>query len=119
MVHLLQAALIAVLVVGCATSPITIHHPKMGPITIEPSGWGRVCYDIQISPKGKVAVTVAQDGTSDWIGVRILPSILSESIAAVMAVVGAPMEILLAVLGVPKTPLPEPSPLSACSAIFE
>jgi len=104
---------------GCATTPVSIHHPTMGLITVEPEGYGRTCIDLRITPRGEVAITVAQDGTSDWIGVRILPTLVSESVGMVMAVLGAPLEALLQALGAKRTPARPPSPLSACSAIFE
>lgn len=113
--------------VSCATSPVAVTYtatrpggvPKLSSVTISPKAYGRVCYDMQVKTDGTVAVTVAQDGTSDWIGVRVLPSILPEVVGAVMAVIGAPIQMILAALGVDPRPLPGPSSISACSALFE
>lgn len=121
------AACAALLALGCATAPITVTYwpggpgvdPELASVEIRPEAYGRVCYDVRLEPDGTVAVTVAQDGSSDWVGVRMLPSILPQVVSAVMAVAGAPMNALLAALGVEPEPLQAPSPLSACAAIFE
>lgn len=136
--NLVRAAIaLALLALACASAPVKITYspgvagepgvltageaarPQLATVTVEPQGYGRLCFDTAIKPDGSVLVTVAQDGSSDWAGIRALPLILPEIVAAVMSAVGAPFDLIGALLGVPKPEMQAPSALSACAALFE
>lgn len=121
-----------VLLVGCASSPVKITYtpavegkllgsgaPQIATVEIEPSAYGRQCFDTQVGADGTVNVTFAVDATSDWAGIRVLPLVIPQTVAAVMAVAGAPFDIIKGLLGVPQPEMAPPSNLSACDAIYE
>lgn len=124
-------ALLGWLAAGCASAPITVTYspgqpgplgganPQLASVTVVPTAYGRQCFSLDVSRDGTVAVVFGVDGTSDWAGIRAIPLILPEIVSAVMAVVGAPVEMIGELLGVPREAAPPPSALSACSAIFE
>lgn len=116
---------------GCASAKVKITYaegkgafggaaPVVQSVTVEPHDlYGRSCFTVNVDTDGSVGVTVAMDGTSDWAGVRALPLIVPQIVSAVMAVVGAPLDLIGELLGVEREAPPAPSPLSACSAILE
>lgn len=132
-------AVLAALAVGCGTaSPIRVEyepgeagplggaHPKLVAVQLEPRSYGRSCYTLDVEPDGTVAIVIAVDATTDWIGVRalpaIVPSIVEAALTTALTVVGAPFELLMKVIGAPTSEPPKleaPSPLSACSALLE
>lgn len=119
------------LISGCASSPVRITYgpgeagtfasaqPVLRSVEVSPEAYGRQCFDLSIEPDGTVGITYAVDASSDYAGVRVLPSILPEIVSAVMTAVGAPIDMIGELLGVKREPLPAPSALSACHAIFE
>ena len=133
----MRAALVALLAIGCASSTVVITYTpgipgegglvtggeaaraQLSTVTIEPRAYGRQCFDATIKPNGDVDVTYAVDASSDYAGVRMLPSIIPEVVSAVLAVVGAPIDLIGQLLGVERPEMPAPSALSACSALFE
>jgi hypothetical protein len=123
----MRRVFLALLLSGCASAPISLTYtpggpgvdPELSSVEIRPEAYGRVCYAVTVAPDGTLEIVVAQDGTSDWVGLRILPSILPQIVGALLAVVEAPLEILQAAFGGPGEPPLPPSQGSACSAIFE
>jgi hypothetical protein len=133
----LGVVILPLLWLGCASAPVKITYSpgvageagvigggeaaraQLSTVEVDPSAYGRQCFDLAIDPDGTVGVTYAVDASSDYAGVRVLPSILPEIVGAVMAAVGAPFDLIGSLLGVPRPELPAPSAISACSAIFE
>lgn len=123
--------------VGCASSPVTITytpgvagegglitageaaHSQLASVEVQPSAYGRQCFDLTIEPHGTVNVTYAVDASSDWAGIRALPLVVPEIVGAVMAAVGAPFELIGSLFGIERAKPQPPSALSACSALFE
>lgn len=113
----------ALLLSGCATQPLVIEHYKDGQllrkVELDPHFYSRGCASYKVTPAGTVELVVQQDGTSDWIGVRVLPSIAADVVTAALAAVNAPFDIIKALVGVPRPALPEPSAIHGCEGLFD
>lgn len=96
-------------------------RPVLLSLSVEPTWYGRGCYVIETAPDGTWSLILAVDATSDWAGIRALPLVLPEMVAAAVGIVNAvsPMELLGKLLGVgERGELPPPSPLSACEPLL-
>lgn len=114
---------VCVALTGCMSSPtlIQINDAEGGlirQIKLTPDLYGRGCLAFTVSPDGEVEMLAQQDGTTDWIGIRILPAIGAEAVTAALAIVSAPFELIQMALGsVPE--VPDPSAIHGCDGIFE
>lgn len=93
--------------------------PVLKSVRASRTAYGRDCISVEVGKDGGVAFAHAVDATSDWAGIRVVPTVVPDIVAAVMAAVGAPFEVIGSLLGVERQPMPAPSPLSACSALYE
>lgn len=99
---------------------IEAARPQVESVTATREAYGRDCFDLFVNPDtGEVRVIHAVDATSDWAGIRVVPAIIPEIVSAVMAAVGAPFEVIGSLLGVERQPMATPSPLSACTPLYE
>lgn len=98
------------------------HYDPAGALELEvkvdPQQYARGCVAFTVSEAGAVDVLTQQDGTSDWIGIRVLPEIAQQVVLAALSFVNAPFEIIAAALDQEKT-TPPPSPIHGCGGIFE
>ena len=102
--------LIALLMLGCNSLAVTTQAPDQPPVTIKASTFGRGCIAAVVDPEtGNVDIVSKQDGTSDWITGRVLPTLGS---MALLALSGLPM------IG-STIKLPGPSDISGCVGIFD
>ena len=112
------------LAAGCQSAPVSVkHNPNPAPgepslhVTVDPQQYARGCSSVTITTAGDVEILMQQDGTSDWLGLRILPAIGAEAAGAVMAVVGAPFELIAQAFDlVPE--VPAPSAIHGCDGMF-
>ena len=69
-----------VIFTGCANSSITVPVPDGEPIVIEQKMGGRGCIAVSTTDEGGVDIIVQQDGSSDWAGIRVLPTIVKTAL---------------------------------------
>ncbi len=102
-------SLVALLSLGCNTLAVTTQIPDQRPVTIKASTFGRSCIAAVVDPKtGDVDIVSKQDGTSDWITGRVLPTL---GAMALMGLSGIPF------IGDSIT-IPAPSDIGGCVGIF-
>lgn len=66
--------------VGCGGSTITMLDATGDPVTIEQSMGGRGCIAVDIGADKSVSVVLQQDASSDWAGIRVLPTIVKTAL---------------------------------------
>ncbi len=100
--------LVALLSLGCGKLTFTTQAPGGPPVTVEASYASRGCISAVVDPvTGKVDIIHKQDGTSDWIMGRVLPTL------------GA--MVLTGLSGLPligDISIPEPSGIGGCTGIM-
>jgi hypothetical protein len=96
--------LIGLLTLGCAGSSIKFPNAQGEMVSIKHDLGGRGCIAVT-TENGEVAAVVQQDGSSDWSGVRVIPSLA---------------QIAGAIFGGAREPQPYPSPsdIQGCAGIF-
>jgi hypothetical protein len=79
---LAAVSLVVLLSLGCNSLSVTTQLPDKPPVTIKAQTTGRGCIAAEVNPTtGKIEIVTQQDGTSDWITGRIIPSITGLGIA--------------------------------------
>lgn len=100
--------LVLALVTACGTSGITVIDKAGNPITIEHRIGGRGCIAIDVGADGSVGSVLQQDATSDWAGIRVLPTIVKMALTTVLGSRDTSDE----------TGFSGPSDIAGCSGIF-
>ena len=72
----------ALLALSCATSSITFLDAEGDPITLEQQLGGRGCIAVNTDKSGGIDVIMQQDASSDWAGVRVIPTLAQAVITA-------------------------------------
>lgn len=67
----------------------------------------------------RVAITLQQDGTTDWIVGRAAPGAIREAITAGLAFVSAPVDLLKAAFGLKPVKPDAPSDTHGCEGLLE
>ena len=89
-------------------------------VSIEPGFYGRGCFDVTVDRDGEVAITLQQDGTSDWLIGRALPGVAREAAIGLTGFVTKPADIIANLLGMaPVVATPAPSDTHGCGGLFE
>jgi len=103
----LLPVLCACLVMGCGTSKMTFMDANNKPVTIEHKIGGRGCVACDSSADGMSCV-MQQDASSDWAGIRVIPTLAKAIISA----------ILPAGLGNAAPSFDGPSDIGGCDGLF-
>lgn len=80
MKRLMIAFLAGLLGLGCAVSRVEMIDDAGNPITIKHRMGGRGCIALT-AEDGKVDAIVQQDGSSDWSGIRVIPTLARAGLA--------------------------------------
>jgi hypothetical protein len=131
-VRCLGLLLLVLLGVGCTGAPVKVwFEPTSGGLLgaggarvqymeVDPSLYGRGCVAVEVTEGGQtIHVTVQQDGTTDWIVGRALPSAVREGVTAAMAFLNGPFDVIKAALGREPAPPPPPSEIHGCGGLFD
>lgn len=73
-----------VLALGCGTFAITVKDSRGKPVTIEGRIGGRGCLAAEIGKDGSINIVIQQDASSDWAGIRAIPTLAEVAIAAMV-----------------------------------
>ncbi len=107
------------LATGCMTVETARLNDQGVPVeTSRTTIYGRGCVAVTISADGAVDMVSQQDGTTDWIGVRILSAIADEAVSAALGFLEVPFDILAKLVGIERK-LDPPSPIHGCGGVFE
>ena len=98
--------LMAVLTVGCAGSKIKMIDSSGNPVSIKHNLGGRGCIAIN-TEDGEIGVVLQQDGSSDWSGIRVIPSLARAALAVFFGRIGE------------ADPNTGPSDIQGCAGLFE
>jgi hypothetical protein len=94
------------LTLGCAQSSIEFPNANGEMVNIKHNLGGRGCIAIT-TEKGEVSAVVQQDGSSDWSGIRVIPSLARAAVAVFTGRVGE------------DDPYTGPSDIQGCAGLFE
>lgn len=70
------------LTLGCASYSIEFIDKKGDPVVVESSLGGRGCLALTFDENGEVDLITQQDASSDWAGVRVIPTLAKVAITA-------------------------------------
>lgn len=103
--RLMIVCLVGLLGMGCALSGIEMIDGNGNPITIKHKIGGRGCIAVT-TMAGEVDAIVQQDGSSDWSGIRVIPTLARTAMAVFFGRVGE------------KDPYTGPSDIQGCAGLF-
>ncbi len=98
----------ALLSFGCAGSTVTFTDSRGNLVTLEQSIGGRGCMAATWTPEGDFDFVIQQDGSSDWGGIRAIPTLAQVAITAVLGDRRAESE-----------GMDGPSDIQGCAGLFE
>lgn len=105
--------------------------PTVSSLTASRSAHGRDCLDVTFDlDTQELRFTHAVDASSDWGGLRLLATVLPDTLQAIVGTavlalvrpVTLPLELIASLAGIGEAPPPQmapPSAISACSAFYE
>lgn len=106
--HGVVAAMALFFVMGCGGSTITVMDKNQQPVTIEHKIGGRGCIAVDVGSDGSVSAVLQQDASSDWAGIRVLPTIVKTALTVLFGSRD----------GSDDTGFSGPSDISGCDGIF-
>jgi hypothetical protein len=99
--------LMATLAFGCAGSTIKMTDSNGNPVSIKHRLGGRGCIAIT-TESGEVGAVLQQDGSSDWSGIRVIPSLARAALA-----------VFFGSSGDDNNSYAGPSDIQGCAGLFE
>ena len=100
-------ALLVVAALGCANAQITYQDAADKPVKLELGFFGRGCIAYEMNEGGKPSLALGQDGSTDWLSLRIIPTLFRGAVS-----------ILFGRVDPNADSLNEPSGIGGCDSLF-